>query len=42
MRNRASDMTHINSVDKFDNGDYLFSSRYTDTLYKVRILISTL
>lgn len=30
------DITHINAVDKFDDGDYLFSSRHTDSLFKVR------
>lgn len=32
---RSSDITHFNSVDKFDDGDYLISSRHTDALYKV-------
>src|ERR1700760_3689055 len=30
-----SDITHFNSIDKFPDGDYLLSSRHTDTLYKV-------
>lgn len=29
------DITHINAVDRFDDGDYLFSARHTDALYKV-------
>jgi hypothetical protein len=29
------DILHLNSVDKFPDGDYLVSSRHTNTLYKV-------
>jgi hypothetical protein len=29
------DIHHFNSVDQFPDGDYLLSSRHTDTLYKV-------
>lgn len=29
------DILHLNSIDKFPDGDYLISSRHTDTLYKV-------
>ncbi|KAF2148645.1 hypothetical protein K461DRAFT_282108 [Myriangium duriaei CBS 260.36] len=29
------DFLHVNSVDKFDNGDLLFSARYTSTIYRV-------
>ena len=36
------DAFHINAVDKFDNGDYLFSARYTDTIYKVSVLVPIL
>ncbi|KAK5168359.1 uncharacterized protein LTR77_006929 [Saxophila tyrrhenica] len=32
---RNWDIMHFNAVDKFPNGDYLVSSRHTDTLYKV-------
>lgn len=28
-------MTHFNSIDKFPDGDYLLSSRHTNTLYKI-------
>lgn len=28
-------MTHFNSIDKFENGDYLLSSRHTNTLYRI-------
>ena len=26
---------HANSVDKFPDGDYLFSGRHSDTVYKI-------
>ena len=29
------DIEHLNSIDKFPDGDYLLSSRHTNTLYKV-------
>ncbi|PNS14555.1 Isotrichodermin C-15 hydroxylase [Sphaceloma murrayae] len=29
------DFMHTNSVDKFDNGDYLISARFTNTLYRI-------
>jgi hypothetical protein len=29
------DILHFNSVDKFDDGDYLLSARHTNTIYKV-------
>lgn len=29
------DIQHLNSIDKFPDGDYLLSSRHTNTLYKV-------
>ena len=29
------DILHLNSIDKFPDGDYLVSSRHTDALYKV-------
>ena len=32
---RAWDFFHINSVDKFANGDYLASGRHTSTLYRI-------
>lgn len=41
MLNRALDITHVNAVDKFDDGDYLVSARHTDTIYKVRVPICT-
>jgi len=31
----AWDYLHANSIDKFSNGDYLFSARHTNTLYRV-------
>lgn len=35
----ALDIAHMNSVDKFDNGDYLISARHTNTIYKVSALL---
>jgi hypothetical protein len=32
---RNWDFFHINSVDKFSNGDYLVSSRHTSTIYRI-------
>lgn len=29
------DITHLNAIDKFDDGDYLLSARHTNTLYKI-------
>jgi hypothetical protein len=29
------DSPHENAIDKFDDGDYLLSARYTDTIYKI-------
>ncbi|KAK3047787.1 hypothetical protein LTR09_010762 [Extremus antarcticus] len=29
------DILHLNSIDKFPDGDYLLSSRHTNTLYKI-------
>lgn len=29
------DILHLNALDKFPDGDYLLSSRHTDTLYKI-------
>ncbi|EME79570.1 uncharacterized protein MYCFIDRAFT_37693, partial [Pseudocercospora fijiensis CIRAD86] len=31
----AYDFFHINSVDRFKNGDFLISARHTDTLYRI-------
>ncbi len=33
--NHSSSPSHLNSIDKFPDGDYLLSSRHTDTIYKV-------
>ena len=32
---KAWDFLHANSVEKSSDGDYLFSARYTDTIYKI-------
>lgn len=32
---RGWDAMHVNSVDKFPDGDYLVSARHSDTLYKI-------
>ena len=36
------DILHLNSIDKFPDGDYLVSSRHTDTLYKISHLNGTI
>ncbi|CAK4030658.1 Hypothetical predicted protein [Lecanosticta acicola] len=33
--NHAFDWFHINSVARFENGDYLLSARHTDTIYRL-------
>ena len=35
MCKRGWDAMHVNSVDKFADGDYLLSARHSDTLYKI-------
>lgn len=32
---KSWDILHLNSIDKFADGDYLVSSRHTDTVYKI-------
>lgn len=35
MCENGFDILHLNSVDRFDDGDYLLSARHTDTIYKI-------